>query len=256
MGIMLKQKFLRILNLHSKIAKIFLVLIILGSANNFLIPIAWSQTVPEDSDSGDGPGNFPGTLSFVETCTASALNRSIDFKPGFPFEISNLPVPDGFYRIRVICETSEGNVLGQTELLQGVPNGTTFFSGITYNDVAPVPVSILLAATPTTLTATVTTTQITTTGTLADASTLDMTPSATGTFYSSSNPAIATVSADGLVVAVASGSVFITARNEGAVATIPIQVVLSDDADGDGLADPFFIEKVGFLSNYEFSATR
>jgi len=213
----------------------------MGLFLGFCGTVAWAQAIDIDSDSGDGPDSFPGQLTFVETCTASALNRSIDFKPGFPFEISNLPVPDGFYRIRVICETAEGNVLGQTELLQGVPNGTVFFSGITYNDVAPIPVSILLAATPTTLTATVTTTQITTTGTLADASTLDMTPSATGTFYASSNSTIATVTSEGLVTAVSSGTVLISARNEGAVATIPIQVVLSDDTDGDGLPDDFEI---------------
>ena len=56
-------------------------------------------------------------------------------------------------------------------------------------------------------------------------------------------PAIATVFSEGLVTAVPSRSVLINAKNEGAVASIPIQVLLSGDSDGDGLPDDFEIAK-------------
>ncbi|MCI0479456.1 Ig-like domain-containing protein, partial [Candidatus Uhrbacteria bacterium] len=66
---------------------------------------------------------------------------------------------------------------------------------------------------------------------------LDFTQATAGTAYTSSNPAVASVSIDGLVTATASGVVLISATNDGALGVIRLRVVLSGDSDGDGIPD-------------------
>src|SRR5258706_3358955 len=68
----------------------------------------------------------------------------------------------------------------------------------------------------------------------------NVTPAAAGTIYNVSNPAIATVNADGLVKAVSSGTVVIQAVNEGAQGIINIQVVLAGTSHG-GIPDDWAI---------------
>ena len=76
------------------------------------------------------------------------------------------------------------------------------------------------------------------TATYPDRSVQDVTAATTGTSYTTSNPALVTVSADGLVTAVASGTVVIQATHDGAAGIITATVVLSStDTDGDGIPD-------------------
>ncbi len=63
-------------------------------------------------------------------------------------------------------------------------------------------------------------------GILIDDSEIDLTPSASGTTYRSSNDDVVTVSAEGLVTAVAEGDAVITATNNGYQDTIDIVVTL------------------------------
>lgn len=197
-----------------------------------------------DTD-GDGMSDFdevsrgfnpllPPEPKLDENCTITALNRTSQVNPDGSFTLPNMPLPDGAFRVRAVCELEGRNFVGVSNFLTATADGITPIIEIDFNAVAPIPISLQLTATAGTLTPTVLASQITTTGVLVDSTTLDMTASTTGTFYASSNPAIATVSPEGLVTALTSGSVLISARNEGAVATIPIQVVLSDDTDGGG----------------------
>ncbi|MDH5763402.1 MAG: Ig-like domain-containing protein [Nitrospinota bacterium] len=167
------------------------------------------------------------------------MSRSYQIDEDGSFLISNIPIPDGSFRVRFVCDHFGRLDYAETGLLTGVPNQDIDVGPITFGVQAPIPISLNLATTAGTLTPTVLTAQITTTGNLTGGATVDLTPSSTGTFYATSNPAFATVTQEGLVTAVASGTVFITARNEGIVSTIPIQVALSDDKDGDGLPDDY-----------------
>src|SRR5205807_1369980 len=71
-----------------------------------------------------------------------------------------------------------------------------------------------------------------------DGSTRNVSAASFGTTYTTSNSAIATVSADGVVRAVASGAVIIQATNDGAAGIGRATVILSStDSDGDGIPD-------------------
>ena len=83
-------------------------------------------------------------------------------------------------------------------------------------------------------------TQLAVTATYADGSTHDVTAAASGTLYNASNPAIATVTSDGLVTAVSSGNAVIQAVNEGTQGIINIQVVLAGASHG-GVPDDWAI---------------
>lgn len=86
----------------------------------------------------------------------------------------------------------------------------------------PMPVSIELSANP--ILAVGDTTQVTTISHQNDGTLLNVTPASSWTTYSTSNPALATVSADGLVTGHAPGTVFITAMNGAATAVRKIIV--------------------------------
>ena len=127
---------------------------------------------------------------------------------------------------------------GQSSLFQieaGIING--FDAEIILGVVDPIPATLAVAAPSTTLTEVGAGVQLAVTATFPDGSTGDVTAAANGTNYTVSSAAVATVSPDGAVVAVMSGTALVTAMLEGAIGFLQIQVVLSGDSDGDGIPD-------------------
>src|SRR5262249_4194544 len=113
-----------------------------------------------------------------------------------------------------------------------------FNADIALATVDPVPASLTITAPVTTLATAGANTQMTVTAAFPGGNTRDVTAANSGTSYTTSNRAVATVSADGLVTAVASGSVITSALNEGALGLIRIQVNLKGgDTDRDGIPD-------------------
>lgn len=92
----------------------------------------------------------------------------------------------------------------------------------------PIPASITISSPLRTLTAVGAVTQLSTVGTLPDGSLLDVTSRSNATIYRSSNQMVARVGPHGLVTAVGSGTVFITAANSGAAAVYRIVVSPGD----------------------------
>ena len=109
-----------------------------------------------------------------------------------------------------------------------------------FGPTTPIANSLNLSAPTKTLTQAGQTTQLTVTATYADNTTKNVTAGSTGTQYTASNPAIATVSADGLVTGLSSGTVVIQAVNEGTQGIITIQVVLTGASHG-GIPDSWAI---------------
>lgn len=106
---------------------------------------------------------------------------------------------------------------------------TSIAQDFTFTDIPPRKPDMLSAvADNPVLTALGQTTQVRVTGTFADKSTEDVTPAASWTSYRSSNPAIAVVDANGITKAVAHGTAYITAVNEGVTSVTQVIVAPGD----------------------------
>ncbi|HEX4955079.1 MAG TPA: Ig-like domain-containing protein [Thermoanaerobaculia bacterium] len=174
-----------------------------------------------------------------ESCVASVLNRQIQVSPNGTFTLGNVPVPQGAFRIRVVCNRGGRVERARSAFVLGTPNGVTVIGPITFGDDAPIPLSLAITSPAPVLTSATPSAQLVTTGALVDGTELDLTLEDTGTFYLSSNRTIATVSPDGLVDAVSSGTFLVTATHEGVISTIQLAVSFTEDSDGDGLPDDF-----------------
>jgi hypothetical protein len=188
--------------------------------------------IPESSGGGGAPLLNQG-------CTVSALNRSARVQSDGTWVLPNVPADQGQVRMRATCVEDGGTRSGQSDFFDVLPNGAVRVAQIRFNAPAAVPVTLTLTAPQTTLTMAGQTVQLTATATLPGGSTRDITASAAGTGYLSSNPAVATVSPDGLVTALVSGTILVSALNDGALGILRLQILLSGDSDGDGLADDF-----------------
>jgi 3D (Asp-Asp-Asp) domain-containing protein len=172
-----------------------------------------------------------------QTCTVSALNRTAPVDANGVWVLTNVPVGSGQIRIRATCVANGVTRSGQSGLLTVPPNGVVTVDDISFDQLQPIPAQLALSAPVTSLSTVGQQLQLAATATYADGTQADVTAGATGTGYRSSNPAIATVNADGLVSAVASGVVIISALDEGALGVLRLQVVLSGSSVGDGIPD-------------------
>src|SRR6185312_14772817 len=190
------------------------------------------------------------TLSQAQTalgtnCTATLLNRTVQLDAKGGFAIPNVPVdPLGLFRVRIVCKQPDGTTThAQSGLLTLVPNGKTLVGQLDSNNLSPIPVSLDLSTMEgvTTLSNVGDTVHIAVFGTLADGTQVALNYPDSGTTYISSNPAIATVDANGVVTAVSRGSATITARVEGTAGTIQIGVNTIISTVGDGIPDDWKI---------------
>jgi hypothetical protein len=174
-------------------------------------------------------------------CVVSVLNRSARVEADGSWVLPNVPANLGQVRVRATCVENGIVTFGASGLITVPANGVIKVNAIDFQGPPPVPSSLSLSAPATSLSAVGQTVQISATATYPGGSTDDVTAETTGTDYRTSNPAIATVDANGLVTARASGVALISASNEGALGVIRIQIVASGDSDGDGLPDDFEI---------------
>src|SRR5579863_3398408 len=176
-------------------------------------------------------------------CVATMQNRSVQLNADGTFTIPNLPVDVAKYRARVVCVNPDGTTTGgETPPLALVPNGVLDISNlVVYGELTTLPLSLQMSLSgpaPATVGGTV---QLIVAGIMADGSATDETPSTSGIVYVTSNPAIATVSTEGLVTAVGHGQAIITAHLEGLVTSVPVSINTIVDSDGDGMPDDWEI---------------
>ena len=173
-----------------------------------------------------------------EHCTVSVLNRTVQVKPDGSWVLPNIPANFGQVRARATCVENGVTRSGQSDLFSVPANGAVNLPTVQLGAVNPIPSSLTLSAPKTTLTTAGATAQLTVTAKFPNGSTQDMSAASAGTNYTNSNLKVATVSPNGLVTAVSSGTVIISALNEGALGLIRIQVALAGgDSDGDGIPD-------------------
>ncbi len=184
------------------------------------------------------PARAQAPAALDETCMVSALNRTAPVQPGGAWVLPDVPAGLGLVRVRATCVANGVVRFGGSSLVAIPVQGTVAVNDITFDNPAPVPASLALTAGgPTNLTSQGQTVQLAAVATLPDGTTADVTAPAAGTDFKSSNPAIVSVDAGGLVTARASGVAIVSAVNEGSLAAVRFQVTLSGSTVGDGIPD-------------------
>jgi hypothetical protein len=171
------------------------------------------------------------------SCMVSALNRTAPVQADGVWVLPNVPANLGQVRVRATCVQNGVVRFGASSLVTVPADGVVKVEEIQFQGPPPVPSSLALAASQVSLTVIGQTVQVLALASYPDSSTADVTAAEKGTDYRSSNPAIASVDANGLVTAHASGVALVSAVNEGALGVLRLQVVTSGDSDGDGLPD-------------------
>lgn len=174
-----------------------------------------------------------------DACFVSALNRTARVEVDGVWVLPNVPANAGPVRVRATCV--EDGVLrsGQSDYVTVSSGAVIAVPDIDFGSQVPIPARLELRSPVATLTAAGQVVSLQALASYPAGAVADVTPRAAGTDYRSSNPAIATVSPDGLVTAVSSGAVLVSAAHEGALGLLRLTVVLSGDSDGDGLPDDF-----------------
>ena len=176
-----------------------------------------------------------------ENCTVSILNRTAQVQHDGTWIINNVPAGFGLVRARATCVQNGVTQFGQSDLFQINANQVTGFNAnIILGSTTPIPTSMAVTATPASLTTKGQTSQLTVIATYPNGTTANVTAASTGTQYKISNPAIATVSAGGLVTAVSSGTAVIQAINEGTQGIFTFNIVLGGAVHG-GIPDSWTI---------------
>jgi hypothetical protein len=180
----------------------------------------------------------PTNAQLNQNCIVAVLNRTVQVKPDGSWVLPNVPANLGPVRARATCVNNGITTFGQSALFTIPTNGIVNLPTIQFGNTTPIPTSVAVTAQTNPLTTYGATSQLTVTATYGNNTTQNITQGSTGTQYTVSNPAIATVSANGLVTAVSSGTVAIQAVNEGAQGLINLQVAFPGaDSDGDGIPD-------------------
>jgi hypothetical protein len=173
-----------------------------------------------------------------ENCTVSLLNRTVRVNPDGTWVLPNIPANFGQVKARATCVRDSVTTSGESDFFTIPANGSVNIPPIVLGASSKVPTSITVTPAPLTFTAAGQTVQLTVTAHYPDNSTKDVSAASAGTNYTTSNAAIASVGADGLVTAVASGTVIIQATNDGAAGIITANVtVAGNDSDGDQIPD-------------------
>jgi hypothetical protein len=172
-----------------------------------------------------------------QSCLVSALNRTAPVDANGVWVLTNVPAGSGQVRVRAACMENGTTRYGQSSLLTIPVSGTVQVTDISFADPVPIPTSLTLTAPGGSLSSAGQQMQLSAAATYPDGATADLTAGSTGTGYQSSNPAVASVDGNGVVTANLSGTVVISALNEGVLAIAQVQVVLSGSTVGDGIPD-------------------
>src|ERR1700739_454585 len=175
------------------------------------------------------------------SCVVSVLNRNARVNSDGTWLLPNIPANFGLVRARATCASNGITQFGQSAFFTIPANGSTNVPRINIGVTTPIPNALNLTAGVTQLSAAGAVTQLTATASYADGTQQDITSAAKGTLYNVSNPAIVTVSPNGVVTAVSSGTAVIQAVNEGTAGIANIQVVLAGASHG-GIPDSWAIE--------------
>src|SRR6185436_12656351 len=175
-----------------------------------------------------------------ENCVVNVLNRTVQVSHEGSWVLPNVPSNMGRIRARATCTQGNQTISGQTDYFNVRQNSVNNVGAILFEQQEPVPVSLAYIDTaPIVLSTVGATRQLAVRATYPDGSVRVVNTAADGVNYTSTNAGVASVTADGLVTALSSGVVLITARKDEVVALMQINVNVAGDKDRDGLPDDF-----------------
>jgi hypothetical protein len=211
----------------------------------------------QETFSGTNRGPIPRRLCFIfvfasliataaqaqldGTCTVSILNRSARVDGAGFWVIPDAPANQGPVRARATCVSNGVTRSGQSDLITVPVNGRVESVAVSFGAYVSVPARMTLSAPSTIVAGAAAPLQLVARVTYPSGDQADVTSAGSGTTYTTSNPLVGTVSANGLVTAVSSGPLIIGAMNDGALALIKLNVASSVDSDGDGMPDDWEI---------------
>jgi len=182
--------------------------------------------------------SLPLFAQLNQNCVVSVLNRSVQAGADGSWVLPNVPANMGQVKARATCVDEGVTRSGESAFFSVPANGAVNLPDIRVGGASQVPESLAILPSTATLNAAGQTIALFVTARYPDGSMKDVTGASAGTNYTTSNPAIATVSADGVIAAVASGTVVVQAINDGTPAMIQVRVTLSTaDTDRDGIPD-------------------
>ncbi len=172
-----------------------------------------------------------------ENCVVSVLNRNVQAKPDGTWVLPNIPANFGNVRARATCVQGGVTTYGESAQFTIPANGSVTLPPIVLGPTTRIPTSLRVSVAAPVLATVGATTQVQALATYPG-SPAQVDVSATGTSYSSSNPAIASITPGGLLTALRSGTVMVQAINEGTQGIAQLRVALAGaDSDNDGMSD-------------------
>jgi len=177
-----------------------------------------------------------------DNCTATIENRSVNIDANGSFSMPNIPVAEGRYRVHITCLNRDGTTSGSlSDYLTLQPNVPISLPELPLIALIAQASSLKIVTFSTVLSSVGSTIQLETQALDPNGFGTDATQGSVGTTYSTSNAAVATVSANGLVTAVGPGQVIVTARNDGLIATVLLTSGATVDSNNDGIPDAWAI---------------
>lgn len=184
-----------------------------------------------------------GVLRY-ETCTVQVLNQTVHVREDSTWVLPNIPTNGGQVRARLNCESVFGTRSGQSDFFVIQGNQMNAVPIIDFGTPDPGPTRIDITSPVALFTELDETAQLAVIGTYAAgadgvAPEKNLSAETDGTNYLTTNEDVLSVSPGGLVTARDSGTVVITAWNQGQTSVIWLSVKIGDDTDEDGLPDNY-----------------
>ena len=118
------------------------------------------------------------TASLDSSCNAVVQNRSIQVNQDGTFAVPNVPVDQGFYKLRVICTNPDQTTRQAQSAFVSLLAGVTPAGDLTFGKVDPAPVEISISAPATAFTTQGQTAQLSIQGSMPDGTKKDLSPAA------------------------------------------------------------------------------
>ena len=176
-------------------------------------------------------------LGPLDDCTVQVLNRTVEVARNGTWSLSDVPAGGGFVKARLRCSNGLTERKGQSDFFLVQPNAINAIDALTFSEPAPSPVALAAVLSHELFLEAGQEGKLTVLGQYSDGSEADLSAASGGTSYVVTNPNVASVATDGAIVAQSSGTVVVTAVNEGLALSVWITVKIGADTDNDGLPD-------------------